>query len=358
VSTSTGYVLLLGTDRDAVGEVGTVLQAHGLRVVAAPDAEAGVAHGPAAELVILDRIEGRSDAISLCSRLRMTPGMAQVPILCLAASDDVEERARFLEAGADDVMARPFDARELEARVDALLARGRRSREETAPVGTSEAPVAVPRLVGVLGPKGGSGTTTIAVNTALALAARGERRVALVDLDLQWGDVATQLNVSPRHSISDLARDATALAEPSIVESFAERHASGLSVFAAPMRPDESASVGAEHVGQLLPALRDTYRLTVVDAGSDLDERTLTVFEHVDRLIVPVLPEIPAMRAVRTLLEVLGELEGPSTGIVLVLNHAYPRDMLRRDEIEGALGANRPRAAVRPRPISGGGERR
>ena len=69
MSTSTGYVLLLGTDRDAVGEVGTVLQAHGLRVVAAPDAEAGVAHGPAAELVILDRIEGRSDAISLCSRL-------------------------------------------------------------------------------------------------------------------------------------------------------------------------------------------------------------------------------------------------------------------------------------------------
>ncbi len=76
-----------------------------------------------------------------------------------------------------------------------------------------------------------------------------------------------------------------------------------------------------------------------MDAGSDLDERTLTVFEHVDRLIVPVLPEIPAMRAVRTLLEVLGELEGPSTGIILVLNHAYPRDMLRRDEIEGALGA-------------------
>lgn len=79
--------------------------------------------------------------------------------------------------------------------------------------------------------------------------------------------------------------------------------------------------------------------MTVVDAGSRLDERTLTIFEHADRLIVPVIPEIPAMRAVRTLLEVLGELEGPSKGIIVVLNHVFPRDMLRRDEIEGALGA-------------------
>ena len=67
--------------------------------------------------------------VELCREIRGTPSMASVPILCVASTDDVEERISFLEVGADDVIARPFDSREVEARVEALLLRFQRSKD-------------------------------------------------------------------------------------------------------------------------------------------------------------------------------------------------------------------------------------
>ena len=114
--------------------------------------------------------------------------MAAVPILCVATTDDVEERIGFLEAGADDVIARPFDAREVEARVEALLLRFQRSKD-MAPVVSSDGLTIsqARRVVAVYSPKGGVGTTTIATNIAVAAAQKRPDRVVLVDLDLQFG---------------------------------------------------------------------------------------------------------------------------------------------------------------------------
>ena len=98
--------------------------------------------------------------------------MTAVPILCVAASDDVEERISFLEAGADDVVARPFDAREVEALRRGPLLRFQRSRK--APVVSPDGlTLARPRrTVAVYSPKGGVGTTTIATNVAVVAAQR------------------------------------------------------------------------------------------------------------------------------------------------------------------------------------------
>lgn len=340
VTTTPEHVLLLGSDRDEAARVATVLQSHGMRVVAATDVDAGLAHAKGSQLAIIDRLDGRLDAPGAIARMRATPGLGELPILGLAGSEDVEERVRFLEAGADDVMGRPFDPTELEARVDTLLARGQRSRraiEEPPVIAPSRSEVA--GLVGVFGPKGGSGTTTIAVNTALEASRRGGRRVAVIDLDARWGDVAMHLNVVPRTPVSEVIRDPAAMSDPELLDRSAERHPSGLAVFGAAQRPDERDLLGPEHVGQLLLAARDAYDLAVVDAGSDLDVRAMTLLEHVDRLIIPVTGEIPGLRAVRTLLEILDETERGRSGVILILNHQFARDMLRRDEIQGALGA-------------------
>ena len=91
--------------------------------------------------------------------------MAAVPVMCVSATDDVEERIAFLEAGADDVMARPFDARELEARVEALLLRFQRSKDLAPIISADGLTLArARRTVAVYSPKGGVGTTTVATN--------------------------------------------------------------------------------------------------------------------------------------------------------------------------------------------------
>src|SRR5207247_8304417 len=81
------------------------------------------------QLVIVDVVTGGKSAADVCREIRQTPALSAVPVLCISQSDDVEDRIRFLEAGADDVMAKPFDARELEARREALLLRFQRSRD-------------------------------------------------------------------------------------------------------------------------------------------------------------------------------------------------------------------------------------
>ena len=122
-------------------------------------------------------------AVEICREIRATPALAAVPVMCVSGSDDVEERIRFLEAGADDVVARPFDARELEARVEALLLRFQRSRD-LAPIISPDGLTMhrARRTVAVFSPKGGVGTTTIATNIAVAAVANRPDRVVLVDL--------------------------------------------------------------------------------------------------------------------------------------------------------------------------------
>ena len=144
-------------------------------------------------------------------------------------------------------MARPFDARELEARVEALLLRFQRSKD-LAPVISTDG-ITVTRASGPsrsTARRVASGTTTIAINVASRPPSRRPDRVVLVDLDLQFGQVATHLNVEAGQTIADVVRDEAALREPELLRTYAMRHDSGLHVLAAPSAP-ELAELG--HAG-------------------------------------------------------------------------------------------------------------
>ena len=330
-------VLLICAERRTAARLAALFQGPGYHVVAAPYGPAALSRAPDASLIIVDRIDGSPNAAAVIARFKSTQGVSTTPILGLAQGDDVEERVRLLDAGADDVMGRPFDPDEMRARIDGLLAIA-----EPAPTEGESAPADLagahrPRLVSFFSPKGGVGTTTLAVNVAVSMAARNDRTVALVDLDLEWGQVSTQLNISPHFSVVELARDSAALDDPELVRAYAEKHSSGLAVFASPARPDQGEMIGLEHVTRLLDGLQSTYDLTIVDVGSLLDERSLTVFEQSDRVVLVVTPEIPAVRAMHTLRELLAELGTPPERLFVVLNHIFQHDMLRLDDIERSL---------------------
>ena len=277
--------------------------------------------------------------VELCREIRATPAMAAVPILCVANTDDVEERIGFLEAGADDVIARPFDAREVEARVEALLLRFQRSKLKEPTVSSDGLTITqARRVIAVYSPKGGVGTTTIATNIAVAAAQRRPDRVVLVDLDLQFGGVATHLNLSARQTLADIVRDEAVLREPELLRTYAMRHDSGLHVIAAPTTPDAAELVTPDHVTHLIGALLEQYESIVIDAGSILDERTLTVFEHAETIVLGVYPEIAALKAMHGLLDYLNEAGSVGGKATFVLNNMFSRDIFKPRDIEAALG--------------------
>ena len=228
-------VLLLDRDPASSELIQRVLSAGGASVTVMDDAAAAIDAAADHSLVIIDVTDPATSAppTSAGSSARRSP-LASIPVLCICQSDDVEERIRFLEAGADDVIAKPFDARELEARVEALGVRFTTSRD-LAPLASTETTVSRPRtLVAVFSPKGGAGTTTVATNVATVMAERRPGRVAIIDLDLQFGQVATHLNVRPRQTLADLARDDQSRRDTELVRTYAAQTSFGLAVFAAP----------------------------------------------------------------------------------------------------------------------------
>src|SRR4029077_3692132 len=162
--------------------------------------------------------------------IRTTVGLSALPILCVSRNDDVEDRIRLLEAGADDVIARPFDARELDARAEALALRLQRSRDvgSVASSGVTIRDSTQRRIIAVYSPKGGVGTTTVAVNVATWLAGQRPGAVAILDLDFQFGQVATHLNLETRTTMAEVVRDEATLRDPGLLQAAMDRHATGL----------------------------------------------------------------------------------------------------------------------------------
>jgi pilus assembly protein CpaE len=332
-------ILLIDADAPSAEAISTALTAVGYTVTTAADP--GEAFGKVGDhqLAIIDVVSGEKTAFDVCKEIRSTPALAQVPILCVGQSDDVEDRIRFLEAGADDVMAKPFDNRELEARVEALLLRFQRSKDLTAVVSNDGIVVTRQRrTVAVHSPRGGVGTTTVATNVAMVKAREKPDRVVLVDLHLQFGQVATLLNVEAKQSLADVARDDAAMTEPELLRTYAARHDSGLHVLAAPTSPELAELITAAHVDKILTTLLESYDLVVIDAGSWLDERTMTAFEHAESVLFTVTPEIGSLKAMVGLLEYLSEAGSVAAKSSFVLNNLFAREILKVRDVETSLG--------------------
>jgi pilus assembly protein CpaE len=163
-------------------------------------------------------------------------------------------------------------------------------------------------------------------------------RVVIVDLDLQFGQVATHLNLIPRQTLADVIRDEAALREPELLRTYATKHDSGLHVLAAPIGPEMAQLITAEHVDKILSTLLDSYERVVIDTGSWIDERTLRAFEHAESVLFVMNPEIAALKAMAALVEYLNEAGTVAAKSTFVLNNTFGREILKLRDVENALG--------------------
>jgi pilus assembly protein CpaE len=297
------------------------------------------------DVIVLDTVPPPRTVTDVCKALRSDAALANVPILAITSSDDVEERIRLLEAGADDVMIRPIDERELDARVQALDLRHRRSVElrPSTLAATTRRPGR--RLVVAYSPKGGVGTTTVAVNLALAIGARMPDASAIVDLTPMGGAVATHLDIRPKLTIADLIRDSQGLISPEILRStYLTRHERGVLVLAGSPAPATAPLMSGEEATRILEGLLAAVPTVVADVGSHLDERVLASLEAADDVVVVVTPDFPALKATHAFFEFLAEAGSRIAEPSVVLNEVYALQTLTAGDIENALGR---RVAIR-----------
>ncbi len=192
------------------------------------------------------------------------------------------------------------------------------------------------KVLTVFSPKGGVGKSVIATSLATQIARRCGRRVLLVDLDLQFGDVAIMMGVEPEKTIYDLVMTTGEL-DPEKLAGYVIPHASGVDVVPAPVRPEDAELVAEDRVGRLLDVAKETYDAIVVDTPAHFQATTLATLDRTDRLLLVASLDIPTVKNVKLTLQTLNLLHYPKDRINLVVNRNMSKADLDRKDVEKAL---------------------
>ncbi len=183
------------------------------------------------------------------------------------------------------------------------------------------------KVIVVFSPKGGVGKTTIAVNLAFALDRASKEPVALLDLDLQFGDVAPMVGEIPNATIHDLVTDPSNLIDSHRMERVMTRVGNtGVEVLAAPAKPEDAEDVRADHVVRVLQILRHTHAFVVVDSAPGYSEVNVAALDFADEVLVICTPDVMTVRKIGQALRLFYEgFRYPLQKVKIVLNRAGSR---------------------------------
>jgi pilus assembly protein CpaE len=327
-----GKILIVDDDPNVQRLLQYTLKQEGYDVFVAADGAEGFrlwgTESP--DLILLDVMLPKLDGYQVAAKIRAEEGTAShVPIIMLTAEREVEQKVRGLRAGADDYLIKPFHPAELLARIKSLLAR-------FAPKDVLLARPPLGRVLAFYGAKGGVGTTTIAINAAIALHRELGRKVCLVDGNLQFGDHRVFLDLGlDRKSIVDIVTAPSM--DQDLVRQILVKHDSGVDLLLAPPSPETAELVTPEHLPVILEHLRAMYDYVLIDIDKRMDDVNLGIIEAADTVFVVMTADLSCLKNVRLVLETISHLGYESKKVQLVLNRSNAFTGINVRNAEGAL---------------------
>jgi pilus assembly protein CpaE len=223
--------------------------------------------------------------------------------------------SRVFQAGADDVLVLPEDPDAVRFALEKAIAR------KTG--GSGATPGSLAQLICVLGPKGGTGKTLVATSLAVVLAEQG-KRVALVDLDLQFGDVGLCMGLKPERTIYDLVRAGGSIDEEKMSD-FLVVHHSGVEVLMAPSRPDHAAAISVELLRDVYAVLRKMVDYVVVDTPPGFTPEVISSIDLATSICMVGMLDALSLKNTKLGLETLDLMGFPRENIKVILNRARTR---------------------------------
>ncbi|WP_103759557.1 AAA family ATPase [Streptomyces sp. SM10] len=334
----TARILPAVGDADAARSVTTLLSQ-------LPDAEPAAPAGDSTQLIdTLARLAGESieelpEVVLVHERIGPVPALElirevslrfpAVGVVLITADASQSLFAAAMDAGARGLVTLPLSYEELANRVQAAAQWSTGVRRHlgtggdvfTGPGGT---------VVTVTGAKGGVGTTVAAVQLALAAQASG-RTAALVDLDLQTGDIASYLDVQFRRSIVDLA--AITDISPRVLSDAVFSHSTGMALLLAPGEGERGEEVSDRSARQIVSALRSRYEVVVIDCGSQMNGANAAAVEMADIAVLVTTPDVVAVRGAKRIVRMWDRLQIRKAEETVILVNRFNRNT----EIQPAL---------------------
>ncbi|WP_421119472.1 CpaE family protein [Aquihabitans daechungensis] len=308
--------------------------------------------------IALETLDGVEDRFTSPFLLVLGPSCALVPgvtgaegmlarrsdvgAILIAENLSTEVFQRAMRSGVRDVLGAPVDTGQLNEAVrrvsQSLVGVGPSGAVGTiSPTTPEDEPSVGGRVITVFSTKGGAGKSVLATNLGVILAQRADGPVALVDADLQFGDIAVMLKLAPQHTIVDAVGSFDRLDVGFLESLLATHQPSGLKVLPAPLEPAFADQIGAEQMNAIIRLLRTFCSYVVVDTPAYFNDVVLGLIEESDDVLLVAGMDIPNIKNVKIGLQTLRLLNTPMNKIHLILNRANSKVKLEVSEVERTL---------------------
>lgn len=251
------------------------------------------------DVVLMDVNMPKMDGLTAAEKISAEHPSSAVVFLSVQGEPEYLRRA--MMAGAKDFLIKPFSGDEL---IDTIKRAYIRENAKTTP--SKNAKPSRPHVVTVFGTKGGVGKSTVAVNLAVLLA-QTKKKVVIVDLDLQFGDVSVFLNLLPKRTIAELAQEGSH-PDMELVESYMIPHISGVKILPAPGRPEYAELITPSQVESIIAQLKTYYDYVVIDTPPLFNETNLTALDLSTQVLLVLALDLATIKNVRLSLELLESL--------------------------------------------------
>ena len=194
------------------------------------------------------------------------------------------------------------------------------------------------KIITVYSNKGGIGKTTIAVNLASELAKVTKDKVALIDLNLQLGDISTFLNLNPPFDVNYVIQRLLDKDEATLLKAFEKYKNTSMYVLADPSYIEQSESITTQQITKLFRSLKKVFPYIVVDMSSNIDANSLKILDSSDWILFTTIVNIPAIRNCQRCLNLFNSRRYPKDKVRVVVNRYMENDEIKIEDIENTLG--------------------
>jgi pilus assembly protein CpaE len=283
------------------------------------------------EVVLMDINMPGMDGIAATERLSVE--VPESMIIIMSVQREQEYLRKAMMAGAKNYLTKPFTGDELIQAIRQAVDRERKIRDS---LRVQSGAKLAGKVISVFSGKGGVGKTMIAVNLAVALAKRPNVKVAIVDADIQFGDVALFMNLLPRSTIADVLSDVDHL-DDKILGAYMTVFDQSIQVLAAPLRPEQAEMVNSPLVGAILKQLRKSFDYIVVDTAAAFNEVGIAALDAADTVMVVAAVDLPTVKNTKLALEILQSLGYGDEKIQVVVNCPHSEGGIESREVEESL---------------------
>jgi len=285
------------------------------------------------ELLIVDLRLPELDGFEILKRLRRDPKFSYIPVIVITSQDELSEKLKAFELGADDYLVKPFQPEELVARMGILARRGRAmqmAQKET--TGTSES-----TIVTVHSLRGGLGCSSIVVNLGLALHKLWGKQTLLIDSVLTAGQVALMLDAKPTATWENLVGLNAESLDDVVLGEIMCSHKSGIRYIASPRFPIAADTFTNETLRLFIEGIKSYNDFIVVDTSHDFSDMAIQMLSMSSTILLVLAPEMASLRTTMSALEIYDRLGIPLEKVKIALNNNSSNPAIKQAQLEKVL---------------------